>query len=91
MLHLAPATGLLEEDSLVTLYMHGWILTGRSTALTTAILGPWPDSSIRLWNRPLRLVLAGRDYGLGGGACHHHPQHQGRGRLRHQVVAMGVA
>jgi hypothetical protein len=39
----------------VTLYMHGWTPRGRATASATALLGPWPDSSIRLWNRPFAL------------------------------------
>ncbi len=59
----------------MVLYMHGWILRGRASAM--ALLGPWLDSSIRPRNRPLRPVLAGRDYGLGRGALHHRPQHQG--------------
>ncbi len=73
------------------MYMHGWIPRGWATASATAFLGPWPDSSVRPQNHPLRPVLAGRDYGLGHGAHHHRPQHQGGGRLRHQVVGTGVA
>ncbi len=75
----------------MAMYMHGWIPRGRATASAMAFLGPWPDSSVRPRNRPLRPVLAGRDYGLRCGARHHCPQHQPGGRLCHQVVGTGVA
>ncbi len=72
--------------------MLGWIPRERAMASATALLGPWPDSSIRqLEAVHLRLALNGWICSSWHSAHHHHHNIRRGGHLRHQVPATGIA